>query len=262
MKQISLLLTVLILSGCAKSLIPMPVSVMPERNNERFPETAYGEYPSNYQKILKDYLQNNLLNHEDAKVEFINTPAKLSISQLASDTTGYRVCLSINSKNNKSVYTGYKTHLFIIKNDSVKLHLFDSGLLKIPFNLCVVNDESKSIYLKEIPDTEEVTIDKMDEIELKKPAKRIISDENIYILCEFTDSKRTFVFNEKNNIFSESKGIDEFLYSSIRFSTTHILGSNSNEEILINRVSGEATVTEIGQKAILGNCKLLTDKKF
>ena len=123
-----------------------------------------------------------MLNHEDAKVEFVNTPAKLSISQLAKDTTGYRVCLSINARNNKSVYTGYKTHLFMLNNGEVKLHLFDSGLLKIPFNLCVVNDESKSIYLKEIPDIEEeVLIDQMDEIELKEPAKRIINLSLIHI---------------------------------------------------------------------------------
>ena len=93
MKQIHLLLAILILAGCSKSLIPLPVSIVPERNNERFPQSSYGEYPSDYQKILKDYLQNHLLNHEDAKVEFVNTPAKLSISQLAKDTTGYRVCL-------------------------------------------------------------------------------------------------------------------------------------------------------------------------
>tara|TARA_B100000530_G_scaffold232794_1_gene150776 strand:+ start:742 stop:1533 length:792 start_codon:yes stop_codon:yes gene_type:complete len=263
MKQIHLLLAILILTGCSKSLIPLPVSIVPERNNERLPQSSYGEYPSDYQKILKDYLQNNLLNHEDAKVEFVNTPAKLSISQLAKDTTGYRVCLSINARNNKSVYTGYKTHLFMLNNGEVKLHLFDSGLLKIPFNLCVVNDESKSIYLKEIPDIEEeVLIDQMDEIELKEPAKRIINDENIYILCDFVDLKRTFVFNEQNNIFSESKGINEFLYENIKFSTTHILGSNSQQEILINRVSGEAIVTEVGQEAISGNCSLLKDKKF
>ena len=263
MKYISISLLILVLTGCAKSLIPIPVSIVPEKNNERFPSASYGEYPSDYQSILKKYLQNNLLNHEDAKVEFINKPNRLSVSQLARDTTGYRVCLSINSKNNKSIYTGYKTHLFIINNSEVKLHLFDSGLLKIPFNLCVQNDDSKSIYLEEIPDiAEEVMIDEMDEIELDEPIKRIMKDENIYILCDFLESQRTYVFNEKNNLFSESKGINEVYYENIKFSTTHILGSNSIEEILINRISGEAIITAFDQGTVSGTCTLLKDKKF
>ena len=97
-----ILITVLFLAGCAKSLIPMPNTLMPEVNRDVISAESYGPYPKNYQKILKDYLQKNLLNHEDAKVDFINTPKPLSISQVGGDYTGHRVCLSINSKNSWS----------------------------------------------------------------------------------------------------------------------------------------------------------------
>ena len=139
------------------------------RNTERLSEESYGEYPEELSKILKDFLQQKLLNHESAKVEFINKPSKISITQMGSDYSGYRLCLSINSQNNKSIYTGFKTHLFIIKDSKVNLHLFDSGLLKIPFELCVDRKTSDSMFLNEIPDQpEEIKIDEMDTIDLDK----------------------------------------------------------------------------------------------
>ena len=242
----------------------MPGSIMPERNNDRVSKESHGEYPKNYQKILKDFLQQKLLNHESAKVEFINKPAPLSITQMGSDYTGYRVCLSINSKNGKSLYTGYKTHLFIIKSSEVELHLFDSGLLRIPFEFCVDRKDSDSIFLNEIPDQpEEIKIDEMDTIDLDdKSDSGSLNKNNVYILCETPQIKRTFYFNESKNIFVESIGVNEKPLKNIKFSTTHILGSNKSEEILINRVSGSLIITTTGEDPVSGECQLLDAKKF
>ena len=264
MNKIFLISLVLIVSGCSKGLIPMTDLVMPERNNEGALQESYGEYPKNYQKILKDFLQKNLINHESAKVEFINKPGKISLSQMGSDYSGYRLCLSINSKNRKSIYTGYKTHLFIIKNSEIDLHLFDSGLLKIPFELCVDRKISDSIFLNEIPDQpEEIKIDEMDAIDLDKKSDPIVLNKNnTYILCETPRSQRTFYFNESKNIFVESIGVNEQKLENIKFSTTHILGSNLSEEILINRVSGSLIITGSGKDPISAQCKLLDAKKF
>ena len=242
----------------------MPVSVMPERNTERVSESSFGEYPEAYQKIVKEFLQNNLLNHEDAKVEFINKPSKISIRQMGNVYNGYRLCLSVNSRNSKSIYTGYKTHLFIINDSQVNLHLYDSGLLKIPFELCVDTNESNTMYLNEIPDEiEEIPLDKMDTIELldkKIPSK--VEKENIYISCLIDNIERTFYFNEYANIFVESVGIEEVILEGITFSTTHLLGYNGTEEILINRVSGSIIITQDTSEPIMGNCSLLDRKKF
>ena len=250
----------LVLTGCAKSLIPMPVSVMPERNTERVSAESFGNYPDKYQKILKDYLQKNLLNHEDAKVEFINKPSKISITQMGNIYNGYRLCLSINSRNGKSIYSGYKTHLFLINNSEVKLHLFDSGLLKIPFELCIDTNESNTMFLNDIPDAvEEIPLNKMDTIDLTKEP---IDKSNIYILCKVEGIERTFYFNEFERKFIESNGINETILNGIKFSTTHILGYNKNEEILINRVSGSVIITQDSSKPKKGNCALLDRKKF
>ena len=266
MNKILLISLVLIVSGCSKGLIPMTDLVMPERNSERVSEESYGDYPKNYQKILKDFLQQKLINHESAKVEFINKPSKLSISQMGSDYSGYRLCLSINSKNRKSIYTGYKTHLFIIKNSEVDLHLFDSGLLKIPFALCVDRNASDrdSIFINEIPDQpEEIKIDEMDTIDLdKKSDPVVLNKNNVYILCEIPQIQRTFYFNESKNMFVESIGVNEIQLEDVKFSTTHILGSNKSEEILINRVSGSLIITRTGNDPISGECELLDIKKF
>ena len=263
MNKFTILITILFLAGCAKSLIPMPNTLMPEVNRDVISAESYGPYPKNYQKILKDYLQENLLNHEDAKVDFINTPKPLSISQVGGDYTGHRVCLSINSKNKKSIYTGYKTHLFIINNDKVELHLYDSGLLKIPFSLCVETSDKKSIYIDEIPDEQEVTIDQMDKIKIEEQ-KDIdqSSRSNVYILCTIDDIERTFVFNQFANIFSESIGIEEVEFNNVEFSTTHIFGNTTSEEILINRVSGSIAITKENGLNHIGDCMLLDKKKF
>ena len=242
----------------------MTDAFMPERNTERLSEESYGQYPENYQKILKDFLQQKLVNHESAKVEFVNKPKKLSISHMRSDYNGYRLCLSINSKNNKSLYTGFKTHLFIIKNSKVDLHLFDSGLLKIPFELCVDRATTKTRFLNEIPDQpEEIQIDEMDTIDLDKKSDLVpLNNSNIYILCEISKKKRTFYFNERQNIFVESIGVNEEKLENVKFSTTHLLGSNKSEEILINRVSGSLIITVTGEDPISGECQLLDAKKF
>ena len=255
------------MAGCAKGIIPVPGTIMPERSDKTFSPESYGKHPDNYQKILKKFLQEKITNHSDAMVDFINKPSQMSINQFGDEFTGYRVCLSVNAKNQKLVYSGYKTHLFIINNGKVILHLFDSGLLKIPFELCVDRNESRTIYLDDLDDMDdtpkkEITIDEMDKVDdnKKKLEKQLIS--NIYILCKFDDIERTFVFNEYKELLSESIGIDEVEFDNVKFSTTHILGFKLGEEILINRVSGFITSTKSKTSINQGSCELLNSKKF
>ena len=264
MYKILIISLALFIAGCSKGLTPMTGLLEPEQNMERLPSESYGEYPNNYQKILKDFLQKNLVNHETAKIEFINKPRETSISQMGVDYNGYRLCLSINSKNNKSIYSGYKTHLFVINNSKINLHLFDSGLLKIPFELCVDRKDSNSIFLNEISDqSEEINIDEMDTIDLDKKSNSVpLNKNNVYILCKTSQIKRTFYFNESKNTFVESIGVNEKELEDVKFSTTHILGSNRSEEISINRVSGSLIITVNGESPVSGECQLLDAKKF
>ena len=269
MKKLYLVIICILLSGCARGIVPIPETLMPERYTDNVSKSDYGKYPNNYQKILKDYLMQNLLNQSDAQVEFVNQPSPLSVKQMGNVYHGYRVCLSINSRNNKNIYTGFKTHLFILKDNNVDLHLFDSGLLKIPFELCVERDESKTLFLDQIPDenietTPPITIDNMDEVQIPstRDKKESTLNANVYILCKVDNLERTFVFNQGKNTFVESIGINEVNLTEIQFSTTHILGYQGTDEILINRVSGSLFITNKDGSVSEGKCELLDKTKF
>ena len=263
-KKYYLILFTLFLSGCGKSLIPLPSMALPERNLSYVNDIDLGPYPENYQLLLKNYLIKNLINQETAKLDFINTPQKISISHLGSEFNGYRVCLSINTKNRKNIYTGYKTHLFLFKNDIIELHLYDSGLLKIPFELCVDRDEQKSIYIDDIPDINpEITIDKMDSPEVIKNKELLGTKKNPkYILCDVNSIERTFYFHENSNSLSESIGVKDKNFDNVVYSKTHISGSYKNEEVLINRVSGKIILSYGSKKPVSGECSLLKNRKF
>ena len=163
MKIYSFFLFLILLSSCSK--IPVPSIISPSENTNVQP-VNFGEEPINYQKTLKDYLINNLENSKTAKIEFINTPSKISIDHLGDNYVGYRVCLSINQKRDE-YYLGYKNHFFLINKDKVSLHLYDSGLLTIPFEYCVSRNSNRELYVDDIPDNQnEVSIEEMENIKL------------------------------------------------------------------------------------------------
>ena len=168
MKIYSFFLFLMLLSSCSN--IPAPSLISPSENRN-VQQVSFGEEPTNYQKILKDYLINNLENSKTARIEFINVPTKISINHLGSNYIGYRVCLSINQKRGEH-YIGYRNHFFLINNNKVSLHLYDSGLLTIPFEYCVSRNIDRELYVDDIPDNkEEVSIEGMDNIKLTSKEK-------------------------------------------------------------------------------------------
>ena len=288
------ILSAFILSSCAN--IQAPSIILPSENKD-LRKVSFGESPRNYQKILKDYLINNLTNYENAKVEFINEPSKLSIDHLGDTYSGYRVCLSINEKKGE-YYRGHKNHFFLINNNKVDLHLFDSGLLTIPFEYCVTRNESREFLVQDIPD-KEISIDSMDEVKLiskgdskykeleseleklkkenrelrrtdkkgqkiiddiakMEPAKKVYSeDSNIYILCTFNDKDMTYIFNDSKETFRLIDKLNIVSYN-VNFNEAYIVASKEDTELTINRVSGSATISSIGR----GQCKLTDRTKF
>ncbi len=135
-----IILSVLVIS-CGK--IPAPSLISPSMT-DNIQKVSYGNSPDNYQKILKNYLIKNLKNYKTARVEFINEPASLTIEHLGDTYSGYRLCLSINEQRG-DYYLGYRNHFFMINNNNVTLHLYDSGLLTIPFEYCVTRDTTRQI---------------------------------------------------------------------------------------------------------------------
>ena len=82
-----------------------------------------------------------------------------------------------------------------------------------------------------------------------------------YILCDVDNKEHTYTFNESNNIFTESIGVNSIEYKSLKFSETHIYASNG-KNILINRISGKIIISNKGLPDSTGDCKLLDRRKF
>ena len=163
MNKLLSLLLLLILSSCGKINAP---GILTPSENQSIQKVSFGDQPISYQNILKEYLIKNLQNYKTAKVEFINEPSKLSINHLGSSYSGYRVCLSINEKKG-DYYAGYKNHFFLINNGQVNFHLFDSGLLLIPFEYCVSRVIDNAVFIDDIPDnSDDKSVESMDSIRL------------------------------------------------------------------------------------------------
>jgi len=242
------------------SSIKPPGFISPDRSSSPSVK-GYGNYPDNYQSIIKGYLISKLSSYKDTKVEFINMPNKLSIDHLGSTFTGYRLCLSLNEKES-GFYKGYRNHIFLINNGEITLHLFDSGLLKIPFEYCVTRDESKTLFVQDIPnektniDKTGVTIDSMDKVKIKDK-----NTNNIYIVCKFDSSESTYVFNENDTHFNQYDDMKMISYD-VSFNEAFINAKNEYTELVINRISGDVTNTKNDGSTFLGNCNIFDRKRF
>lgn len=82
---------------------------------------SYGKLPSNYQKMIKDYLAFFLKDPYSAKYEFNHKPVKGYIQDLKLNrgrpTFGWLVNFNYNAKNSYGAYTGNEyTHFFVYKD--------------------------------------------------------------------------------------------------------------------------------------------------
>ncbi len=256
MRSLICISIVCLLSSC--SSVPAP-SILSPSKSEKLISVNYGSSPINYQKILKDYLIENLQNHELAKVEFINEPSKLSIDHLGDTYSGYRVCLSINEKRG-DYYLGYRNHFFLINNNNVELHLYDSGLLTIPFEYCVTRDTSREMLITDIPEAkEDISVTEMDKVKVKKSDEIKEIDTNTYISCIFEQDEKIYIFNESKNTFRYIDKLNETDYS-LEYNEAFIVANYLDTELLINRVTGKATLQ--GEVLKQGICELTDKTKF
>ena len=255
MKLFQFIVLSLFVTSCGK--IPAPSLITPS-TPDNIQKVNYGKSPDNYQKTLKDYLIKNLKNYKTAKVEFINQPKLLTIEHLGDTYSGYRVCLSINERRG-DYYVGYKNHFFIINNNNVTLHLFDSGLLTIPFEYCVSRDTSRELFIDDIPEeSKDITVEKMDNVKIAKRDQDISIIGNTYIICTFDEEQKTYVFNESKNTFKLINKLEETAFS-VDFNDAFIVATHDNIELSINRVSGDAK-TNNNLKS--GSCKLTDRRRF
>ena len=255
MKLFSIIIVSIFIVSCGH--IPAPSLISPSEP-ENIKKVNYGDSPDNYQKILKNYLIKNLKNYKTAKVEFINEPASLTIEHLGDTYIGYRVCLSINEQRG-DYYVGYRNHFFMINNNNVTLHLYDSGLLTIPFEYCVTRDTTREIFIDDIPEeSKDIAIEKMDEVKIAKRDQDINIIGNTYIICNFNEQQKTYVFNESKSTFKLINKLEETAFS-VDFNDAFIVATRDNIELSINRVSGDA---KINNDLKSGNCRLTDKRRF
>ena len=225
-------------------------------------------------KHFKKYLISELSNHEETKIEFVNEPQRLSIEHLGNTYSGYRVCLSLNEKD--GYYRGWRNHFFMINSDKVILHLFDSGLLTIPFEYCITRDVSKTMLVQNIPETIESkqletekinnakSIDDMDKskpsLAYVDPGYKSNTKGNKFILCNLKDEEITFVFNESSSTFYQFD-FDTKKYFEPEFTEVLIAARSPNINIDINRVSGLIEITSESSKSN-GKCDILDKTRF
>ncbi|MCZ7625983.1 MAG: hypothetical protein C3F12_11435 [Candidatus Methylomirabilota bacterium] len=78
----------------------------------------YGSYPSDYEQIIKGYMQFVLKDPESARFQFLNTP-KSGWRSFGEIKFGYVVCAHINAKNSYGGYVGNRMSYFMLKNGRV-----------------------------------------------------------------------------------------------------------------------------------------------
>ncbi|MCL1080342.1 hypothetical protein D5R81_20185 [Parashewanella spongiae] len=99
------------LSACVSTDVYIP-------NSSDMKNADYGSYPSNYQELVKSYMQRRLKDPESAKYRFKGKPIKwYEPSQtLATTVFNYQLTVFINAKNSYGGYAGESEYRFSIKN--------------------------------------------------------------------------------------------------------------------------------------------------
>lgn len=111
MKVIFISLSIILNIGC---LNHYPYPTIEERS-----KADYGNYPSNYQDIVKKYFEQSLKDPESARYNDWIGPSKGFMRDLSRIYYGYRVCVKVNAKNSYGGYTGRKLYYFIINNEII-----------------------------------------------------------------------------------------------------------------------------------------------
>lgn len=119
------ILTVILLSGC---------STLPTPNQEK--SADYGEYPTNYETIAKDYLMTKLREPESAEVGDITKPQKKWIGDKFTGVKyGYLVCAQVNSKELLGKMSGFRPDALLIR-DGVVIDYVEGAELFSGMKLC------------------------------------------------------------------------------------------------------------------------------
>ena len=84
------------------------------------PDTArYGPYPANYQEIIMQWLNKQLIDPDSARIEWSGDPKPSDIGKGSEAVSGYLVNFTVNARNRFGTYTGKQKHSVLIRNGEV-----------------------------------------------------------------------------------------------------------------------------------------------
>jgi len=84
------------------------------------PDTArYGPYPANYQEIIMQWLNKQLIDPDSARIEWSGDPKPSDMGKGSEAVSGYLVNFTVNARNRFGSYTGKQKHSVLIHNGEV-----------------------------------------------------------------------------------------------------------------------------------------------
>lgn len=86
---------------------------------EQIAHASYGQYPDNYQEIIRSYMSSILFDPTSVMYSEWRGPSKEFFQEEGKTVFGYRVCVEVNAKNRMGGYTGWQIQFFLIKDGRV-----------------------------------------------------------------------------------------------------------------------------------------------
>lgn len=113
-KALSIATMALLVAGCVAKI-----------TQEEINNADYGQYPANYEQIVKDYYGNIAKDPDSLKYREITEPQKSFYNSFGDRKFGYMSCVTVNGKNSYGAYVGYKTDGLLIHNGKVIQYIQD-----------------------------------------------------------------------------------------------------------------------------------------
>jgi hypothetical protein len=92
-------------------------------NDTEFAAADFGQYPANFDTVISRYHDTVMKDPESVRIKYLDAPQKGYSFAHRAPVYGYRVCATVNSKNNFGGYTGAHVTTILIRNDRVVQYL-------------------------------------------------------------------------------------------------------------------------------------------
>lgn len=79
----------------------------------------YGAYPTNYQQVIMQWLNKQLIDPDSARIEWDGAPKPTDLGKGGEAVSGYLVNFTVNARNQFGAYTGKQKHSVLIRNGEV-----------------------------------------------------------------------------------------------------------------------------------------------